>query len=55
MPQETRTAGWWTERATAGAVRPGFTKDEILRTPATDPRADGGVFDRLESLLRALA
>jgi transcription-repair coupling factor (superfamily II helicase) len=55
MSQETRTAGWWTERATVGAVHPGFTKDEILRAPATDPRADGGVFDGLESLLRALA
>jgi hypothetical protein len=45
---------WWTARATAGEVRPGFTKDEILRKPEGDPRAEGGIFSRLVGLLQAL-
>ena len=45
---------WWTARATAGAVTAGFTKQEMLRTPEADPRAQGGMFARLEELLRAL-
>ncbi len=45
---------WWTGRATAGVVTPGFTRDEMLKTPERDPRADGGLFPRLEQLLRAL-
>src|SRR4030095_15429992 len=47
-------ASWWTTRATAGAVKPGFTKDEVLRRPDIDPRAEDGVFSRLTSLLGAL-
>jgi hypothetical protein len=35
-------------------VKPGFTKEEILRKPEADPRAKGGMFDRLSSLLHAL-
>ena len=46
---------WWTARATAGEVRPGFTKEEILRKPKQNPRAEGGMFSRLEELLAALA
>jgi transcription-repair coupling factor (superfamily II helicase) len=46
---------WWTARATAGEVKPGFTKEEILKKPEADPRAEGGMFARLEGLLRALA
>jgi transcription-repair coupling factor (superfamily II helicase) len=46
---------WWTARATAGEVKAGFTKEEILRKPEADPRAEGGMFSRLESLLRALS
>ena len=45
---------WWTARATAGEVRPGFSKDEILRKPESDPRAEGGMFSRLVGLLQAL-
>jgi transcription-repair coupling factor (superfamily II helicase) len=45
---------WWTARATAGQVTGGFTKEEILRKPEANPRAEGGMFSRLESLLRAL-
>ena len=46
---------WWTSRATAGTVTSGFTKEEILRRPEKDPRAEGGLFDRLEPVLRALS
>ena len=45
---------WWTARATAGEVTAGFSKEEILRKPEGDPRAEGGMFSRLEELLRAL-
>jgi transcription-repair coupling factor (superfamily II helicase) len=50
-PKET---SWWTARATAGIVTSGFTKEEILRRPKQDPRAEGGIFSRLEELLSAL-
>ena len=46
---------WWTARATTGEVRPGFSKEEILRRPEIDPRAEGGMFSRLSGLLDALA
>src|SRR5215203_160670 len=46
---------WWTARATAGEVRPGFSKEEILRRPESDPRAEDGMFSRLIGLLHALA
>jgi len=45
---------WWTARATAGAVTAGFTKEEVLRRPEADPRAEGGMFSRIEGLLGAL-
>jgi transcription-repair coupling factor (superfamily II helicase) len=53
-PSTEGAPGWWTARATAGEVKPGFTKEEILRKPEADPRAKGGMFDRLSSLLHAL-
>jgi hypothetical protein len=53
-PTGRQEASWWTARATAGAVTAGFTKEEILRRPDTDPRAEGGMFSRLERLLEAL-
>ena len=53
--ESTGEGSWWTARATAGEVKPGFTKEEILRKPEADPRAAGGMFARLEGLLRALA
>jgi hypothetical protein len=45
---------WWTARATAGEVTSGFTKEEILRRPEANPRAEGGMFSRLEGLLAAI-
>ncbi len=53
--RDTSAESWWTRRATAGEVTPGFTKGELTRRPEEDPRAEGGMFDRLGSLLRALA
>jgi transcription-repair coupling factor (superfamily II helicase) len=54
-PQRSRETSWWTARATTGVVSSGFTKEEILRKPKQDPRAEGGMFDRLEELLGALS
>jgi transcription-repair coupling factor (superfamily II helicase) len=51
---EASSGSWWTARATAGAVKAGFSKDEILRKPDSDPRAEGGMFSRLAGLLQAL-
>jgi transcription-repair coupling factor (superfamily II helicase) len=45
---------WWTTRAHEGEVRPGFTKAEILHTPAEDPRGEHGVFTRVGGLLSEL-
>jgi len=54
-PHRSKETSWWTARATAGAVTTGFTKEEILRKPKQNPRAEGGIFARLEELLSALA
>ena len=53
-PVEDTSASWWTARATAGAVTPGFSRDEILKPAPQDPRAPGGVFDRVSGLLEDL-
>jgi transcription-repair coupling factor (superfamily II helicase) len=45
---------WWTARARAGEVKPGFTKEAILRPAKEDPRAPGGIFERVGSLLSEL-
>jgi transcription-repair coupling factor (superfamily II helicase) len=46
---------WWTARATAGEVAPGFTRDDILRRPKEDPRGENGLFDRVGGLLALLS
>jgi transcription-repair coupling factor (superfamily II helicase) len=48
-------ASWWTTRATAGEVTAGFSKEEILRKAADDPRGEAGVFARVTALLRELS
>ncbi len=53
-PVEDTSASWWTSRATAGAVTPGFSRDEILKPAALDPRAPGGIFERVSGLLADL-
>jgi hypothetical protein len=45
---------WWTARATAGEVTAGFSKEEILKAPKEDPRAEAGVFARVKGLLSEL-
>ena len=45
---------WWTTRASEGEIRPGFTKEAILKPVQENPRAPGGVFDRVGGLLSLL-
>ena len=49
-----RKPSWWTVRATAGEVKPGFTKAEILKQAPEDPRAPDGVLAKVTSLLEDL-
>src|SRR5262249_46442185 len=45
---------WGVARAKEGAVKPGFSKAELTRVQADDPRAPGGVFERVGGLLSDL-
>ncbi|MGQ0734959.1 MAG: transcription-repair coupling factor [Acidobacteriota bacterium] len=45
---------WWTTRATSGTVAAGFSKAEILRAKEDDPRAAGGLLERVTDLLEEL-
>jgi hypothetical protein len=45
---------WWVARAKEGEVKPGFTKAEMTRSAKEDPRAPGGVFERVGGLLSEL-
>jgi transcription-repair coupling factor (superfamily II helicase) len=47
-------ASWWTARAREAEVKPGFTKEEILRPVREDPRAPEGVLTRVGELLSRL-
>ena len=49
------TASWWTTRARAGEVAPGFSRAVILAPGAIDPRAPGGLFERLGDVLTELS
>jgi hypothetical protein len=49
-----RKPSWWTARATAGEVTPGFTKAEILKQAPEDPRAPDGVLAKVTGLLEDL-
>ncbi len=49
-----RKPSWWTARATAGEVMPGFTKAEILKAAPEDPRAPDGVLVKVTELLEEL-
>jgi transcription-repair coupling factor (superfamily II helicase) len=56
LPKKPQVApSWWTARARAGEVAPGFTKAEILKQASDDPRAPGGLFERVGGLLSELA
>ncbi len=54
-PKAKAGASWWTTRATAGEVTPGFDRDTILRRPKEDPRGEHGLFDRVGSLFAVLS
>jgi transcription-repair coupling factor (superfamily II helicase) len=54
VQRKTRQPAWWTARATAGEVSPGFSKAEILRKPEEDPRKPDGVLDRITGFLLTL-
>ena len=45
---------WWTARALEREVKPGFSKEEILRPAKEDPRASGGVFESVGGVLSEL-
>ena len=49
------TPSWWTARATEEEVKPGFSKEAIIRPPKEDPRAEEGVLTRVGGLLSELA
>jgi transcription-repair coupling factor (superfamily II helicase) len=49
------SGSWWAARANTGEVSGGFTREEILRPKKEDPRAEGGLFGRVGSLLRELS
>jgi transcription-repair coupling factor (superfamily II helicase) len=48
------SSSWWTARATTGDVTAGFSKEAILHKPDANPRGEGGMFARLEGLLKSL-
>ena len=49
-----RGPSWWTARAKETEVRPGFTKAEMTRVAKDDPRAAGGLFERIGGVLAEL-
>ncbi len=55
LPRTESAPSWWTSRAREKDIRPGFTKEEILKPTAKhDPRAPGGVFEQVGGLLSDL-
>jgi transcription-repair coupling factor (superfamily II helicase) len=54
-PNPVAGGSWWTARAKAGEVAPGFSRDEIMRPVKEDPRLEGGLFTRVSGLLRDLS
>ena len=45
---------WWVARARESEITPGFSKREMTRPAREDPRASGGIFERLGGLLSDL-
>jgi len=45
---------WWTARARETEIKPGFNKAEMTKPTRDDPRAPGGVFERVGGLLSEL-
>jgi len=46
---------WWTRRATAGRVTPGFSKEEMLRAERRASEGDEGVLGRVAAVLDELS
>ncbi len=46
---------WWATRATSGEVTGGFSRQEVLAEVPLEPRAPGGLFERLGGVLREVA
>jgi len=53
-PRKAPPPSWWVARAKESEVKAGFTKAEMTRPTAENPRAPGGVFERLGALLSDL-
>ncbi|HEX7139101.1 MAG TPA: TRCF domain-containing protein, partial [Vicinamibacterales bacterium] len=56
-PSRRRSAhapSWWVARARETEVKPGFTKAEMTKPAAENPRAPGGLFERVGGLLSDL-
>jgi hypothetical protein len=47
-------SSWWTAHAREREIKPGFTKEEILKPAHENPRAPGGTFEQVGALLSAL-
>jgi len=45
---------WWTARAREAEIQPGFNKQAMTRPAKENPRAPGGVFERVGSVLSEL-
>ncbi|MEQ1868468.1 MAG: transcription-repair coupling factor [Vicinamibacterales bacterium] len=55
LPKKPAVApSWWTARARTGEVTAGFTKNAILQPTKDDPRAEGGLFEKVGGLLSDL-
>ncbi len=54
-PAKSAGSSWWTARAKAGEVAPGFSRQEMLKPAKEDPRGEDGVFGRVGGLLRELS
>jgi len=50
-----RGPSWWTVRATAGDVTPGFTKADVLKPMPEEPRASDGLFERVAGVMAELS
>jgi transcription-repair coupling factor (superfamily II helicase) len=48
---QSRAPSWWTARARESEVKPGFTKDEILRPARENPRGPEGMLARVGGVL----
>jgi TRCF domain len=51
VERRNRQPAWWTVRATAGEVTPGFSKAELTKVAPEDPRAPNGLLERVTGLL----